>query len=111
MLRTSMLAAGLALVVTRGICNEPAAAVYAGQYFYNFENAYFTLKGGTECWAVKGDLSAAELPGKGGAGPWGTADVVIRGVLSPKGHYGNLGACTHKITLLKVLSISNKVPR
>jgi len=111
MLRTFIRAAMLALIVSRAVGSEAASAVFSGQYFYNFENALFTPKGSKVCWAIKGDLSAAELPGKGGAAPWGTADVVIRGVLSPKGHYGNLGACAHQVTVLKILSISNQVQR
>ena len=111
MLHKVILAACLVFFASSAFASGATVAVYEGQYFYNFENAIITPKGGNECWAIKGDLSAAELPGKNGAPPWGTADVVVRGVLSPKGHYGNLGACTHQIAVLEVLKIANRQQR
>ena len=103
-------AAGL-LFAALAIASEPASSIYEGVYFYNFENAHFTPKGESKCWALKGDMSSAELPGKAGASPWGTADVKIRGVLGPPGHFGNLGACTRLLTVLEVIEVRNKVQR
>jgi hypothetical protein len=88
---------------------DAAPAVYSGQYFYNFENANFTLDGAEECWVVEGDMAKAELPAKTpGYVPWGTAHVVVRAVLGPAGHYGNLGACTHVLKVVEILEITDK---
>jgi hypothetical protein len=87
------------------------ASTYEGVYFYNFENAHFTPKGETKCWALKGDMSSAELPGKNGAAPWGTAIVVVRGVLSEAGRFGNLGACTRLLTVLEVVEVRERTQR
>ncbi len=85
-----------------------APTVYSGQYFYNFENAYFTLDGAKECWAIQGKMTSAELPAKKGSAPWGTSHVVVRGVLGPVGHYGNLGGCTHVLKVLEILEVTDK---
>jgi hypothetical protein len=91
------------------LAEDAVPAVYSGQYFYNFENANFTLDGADECWVVKGDMAKAELPAKTeGSVPWGTAHVVVRGVLGPAGHYGNLGACTHMLKVLELLEVTDK---
>jgi hypothetical protein len=85
--------------------------VYSGRYFYNFENSAFTPKGHKRCWVLKGDMSQAEIPSKDGNPPWGTADVVIRGILGPAGHFGNLGSCNHVLTVLEVVEVRNKIAR
>ena len=53
-------------------------------------------------------MKQAELPAKGASGPWGTAHVVVRGKLSPPGHYCNLGASKYVLTINEVLKISDK---
>jgi hypothetical protein len=111
MLRHRLTPALLTLIAGAATGAEATGEIYSGEYFYNFENAYLTPKGSMECWAIKGDMRAAELPGKNGAQPWGTATVVVRGTLSPKGHYGNLGACKHLITVVEIISIANKASR
>jgi hypothetical protein len=97
-------------MVPLGAVGDETAApvVYSGTYFYNFENANFTPDGAKACWVVKGGLRSAELPSKDGSPPWGTAHVTVRGVLSRSGHYGNLGACTHVLTVVEVLKISDQ---
>jgi hypothetical protein len=99
------------LFATLGVAVESPASTYEGVYFYNFENAHFTPKGETKCWALKGDMSSAELPGKNGSAPWGTATVVLRGVLSQPGRFGNLGACTRLFTVLEVVEVRDRTQR
>lgn len=82
--------------------------VYKGAYFYNFENSVLTPRGTAERWCVDGDMSKAMLPAKSTTGPWGTAEVEIRGDLGPVGRYGGLGACSRVLTVLEVISVKNK---
>ena len=104
--RVWLLTLALAPVVTTA--QDVAPKVYSGQYFYNFENANFTLDGAKECWVISGGLKEAEIPTPKGSASSGTAHVVVRGVLSPVGHYGNLGACTHVLKVVEVVEISDK---
>ena len=106
-MRTTLFASLAILCVTSAVSAPPAARIYRGEYFYNFENAYFTLSGSKECWALKGDMSKAELPSPDKSPPWGTSNVVLKGTLGPAGRFGNLGACTHVFTVLEVMDVSN----
>ena len=102
----------LVLAPLGALAQDPVPAVYSGDYFYNFENANFTLDGAKECWVVEGNMTEAELPAKSqGSAPWGTAHVVVRGVLGPVGHYGNLGACTHVLKVVEILKITDRKSR
>ena len=109
--RKSLTLVATMLFATPSVADESPASTYEGVYFYNFENAHFTAKGETKCWALKGDMSSAELPGKNGAAPWGTAIVVVRGILSQPGRIGNLGACTRLLTVLEVVAVRERVQR
>jgi hypothetical protein len=101
-----------ALAVSPVLVASPAASsVYAGEYFYNFENAYFTAEGYQTCWDLIGDMSKAELKLAQGSQHWGITTVVLRGVLGPAGHFGNMGACDHQLTVLKILKIIEKKGR
>jgi len=111
MSRMSLMLLATLLFAAPGVAGESPVSTYEGVYFYNFENAHFTLKGETKCWALKGDMSSAELPGKNGAAPWGTATVVVRGVLSEPGRFGNLGACVRLLTVLEVLEVRERTQR
>jgi len=84
--------------------------VYRGEYFYNFETAAFTPEGSSERWCVNSaKLKDAEVSANGSpGGPWGTADIVVRGTLSPEGSYCNLGAYKRFLEITEVISISNK---
>ena len=86
---------------------------YSGQYFYNFETASFTLDGASEAWCVAAaKLAAAELPSDGNPnGRWGTAHVVVRGVLSKEGHYCNLGAYRYFLDVKEVVEIRDQKRR
>jgi hypothetical protein len=101
----------LGLIAVSGCATNPVPAdVYRGEYFYNFETAAFTPEGSTERWCVNSaKLKEAELPANGSpGGPWGTADIVVRGTLSPEGNYCNLGAYKRFLEITEVVSISNQ---
>ena len=57
--------------------------VFSGEYFYNFENSYFTPNGKDEAWCINSDMSKAMLPAKSRGEQWGTSYVVVRGKLGP----------------------------
>lgn len=82
--------------------------VYSGSYFYNFESSAFTPDGTHENWCLSGDMSKAELPGKDGGSLSGTAHVVVRGVLSPPGHYCNLSASKYVLKVYEVLDAKDR---
>ena len=82
--------------------------VYSGIYFYNFETSSFTPDGSQERWCLSGEMEQAMLPAESANGPEGTAHVVVRGVLSPPGHYCNLGASKYVLTVDQVLEVSDK---
>jgi hypothetical protein len=102
------------LVVFAG-ADAPSAGPkqYRGEYFYNFETAAFTPEGSSEAWCVNSaKLKDAELPADAsGPGVSGTADVVVLGVLSPQGHYCNLGASKHFLDITEVVEIRNRKRR
>lgn len=77
---------------------------YSGEYFYNFEYAYLTPDGMNEQWCLKGDMSKAELPGKGAQG---TSHVIVQGALGPRGSYGNMGVCKRILTVTKLVTVTN----
>jgi len=91
----------------------PKSSIYRGEYFYNFESASFTPDGSSEPWCVNSaKLKDAELPSDGTPErAWGTAQVVVRGVLSPRGKYCNLGAYKHFLEITDVIDISNRQRR
>jgi hypothetical protein len=102
------------LVVVAG-AEAPSSTpqLYRGAYFYNFETAAFTLEGSEEAWCVNSaKLKDAELPVTADGGRVaGTADVVVLGVLSPEGHYCNLGASKHFLDITQVVEIRNQKMR
>lgn len=111
------LAATIALstlcVVAGADAPSPVPKQYRGEYFYNFETAAFTPEGSSEAWCVNSaKLKDAELPSdSNGGGVSGTADVVVLGVLSPEGHYCNLGASKHFLDITNVIEIRNRKKR
>jgi hypothetical protein len=84
---------------------------YAGVYFYNFENAYFTPDGNKDCWVVGTALRPAEINPRSSPHPSGTARVVVRRVLGPKGHFGNLGICTRVLKIVEIVSVTEQEAR
>ncbi len=110
-MRTNLYLIVLCLAALTGCASTPAPGdVYRGEYFYNFETAAFTPEGSSERWCVNSvKLKDAEVPANGSpGGAWGTADVVLRGTLSPEGNYCNLGAYKRFLEITEVISISNK---
>ena len=87
---------------------DASPQTYAGVYFYNFENAYFTPDGHKDCWVVGAALRSTEINPRNSPHPSGTARVVIRGLLGPKGHFGNLGTCTHVLKNVEILSVTEQ---
>ena len=96
-----------ALLLIGGCSTNNAPTVIRGEYFYNFENAALTPDGKTECWEVRGDMSAAELLGDHPSGPWGRSKVEVVGTLSAPGEFGNMGTCTRLLTVTEVLSVQH----
>ncbi len=73
--------------------------IYRGAYFHNFETSAFTPEGSDETWCVKAsEMTRAQVPGSKS----GRAKVVVRGELSHKGKFCNMGAYAH---ILKVVEI------
>ena len=107
--RLSLLLFGAALISGCATVT-PQVQIYRGKYFYNFESAALTPEGASQPWCVNSaKLKDAELPADGApGGPWGTADIVVRGVLSPEGSYCNLGAYKHFLEITEVIEISNR---
>ena len=78
--------------------------IYKGTYFHNFESSAFTPAGSDEPWCVSSaEMSKAIVPGSHS----GTADVVLRGELSPKGNYCNLGGYKYVLKVHEVMEVSN----
>ena len=98
----------IAIGLCLGGCASAPGRVYSGKYFYNFESSSFTPDGTRENWCLNGDMEQAELPAKGQSGPWGTAHVVVRGQLSPPGHYCNLGASKYMLKVFKIIKVTDK---
>jgi hypothetical protein len=101
------LAIGLLLsanLLLAGCATHSQRQIYKGSYFYNFESSSFTPAGSGEAWCVNSaEMVQAQLP----SAQSGTADVVVQGSLSPKGHYCNLGASKHMLKVYKVVSVAN----
>jgi hypothetical protein len=82
--------------------------VFRGTYFYNFENSFLTPDGKDEAWRIDADMSKAMLPPDRHGAQWGTAYVVLRGKLGPKGHFGGLGRCKRVLEVTEILQVENK---
>jgi hypothetical protein len=88
--------------------SEAVSKTYTGFYFYNFENSSFTPSGSSECWDIRGYLPEAQLVPADGSDPWGSAVIVIRGTLGPRGHFGNQGVCTRQLKAVRVIKVLMK---
>jgi hypothetical protein len=78
--------------------------IYKGRYFQNFETSAFSPSGKSDTWCVNAaEMAKATVSGS----PSSTADVVVRGELSPQGHYCNLGASKHILKVYEVIEVSN----
>lgn len=78
--------------------------VYKGHYFHNFETSSFTPEGSTEAWCVASDQMSKVTDAIGHSG---SADVIVRGKLGPRGKYCNLGAYRYILDVEEVMSVSN----
>jgi hypothetical protein len=101
-------ALALGLVTAPGLAS-PASKdpVYKGRYFYNFENSYLTPEGKDEAWCINSDMSKAMFPADSHGERWGTAYVVVRGKLGPKGSFGGLGRCKRVLEVTEILEVKN----
>ena len=100
----------ITLVAATTAANVVAAEepVYAGEYFYNFENSYLTPDGKHEEWCIDPRLMArAMLPAQDANGRWCTSRVEVRGTLGPEGSYGGLGRCRRVLTVTELVKVSN----
>jgi hypothetical protein len=87
--------------------HQQPGQLYKGKYFYNFEASVFTPTGTSEFWCVAfSDMPKAQLSSSRSA----SADVVLRGELSPEGKYCNLGGYKHILKVYEVLEVSNLRP-
>ena len=93
----------LLLIPGMALAEQPNSVTFSGVYFYNFENAAFTADGSKECWVASGDMSKAEKPAPSHGDASGRTKVILRGVLGPAGHFGNLGSCTHMLRVEEIV--------
>jgi len=98
----------ITMALCLGGCASEPGKVYSGKYFYNFESSSFTSDGTQENWCLNGNMEQAELPAKSQSGPRGTAHVVVRGRLSPSGHYCNLGGSKYILKVYKVIEVTDR---
>ena len=95
----------LVLSIFLASCASPKPGqIYRGSYFQNFESSAFTQEGSSEPWCVNAAEMVKAQPNSRGSS---TADVVVRGELSPEGNYCNLGAYKHMLKVYEVLEVSN----
>jgi len=91
--------------------SHPTTSIYHGRYEYNFEYAIFIPDGTDERWCTVGNMLKAEVPLTYGSAELGRADVVVRGKVSAKGRFGNLGSCIRQIEVDDVLEAHPYSPR
>ena len=74
---------------------------FSGRYISAFEVSWFEPDGSTEKWWASGALPGADHPDQ-----WKERiyQIAVRGVLSPKGHYGHLGMCERELVVEELLS-------
>ena len=98
----------VSILVSSCVTSNVGEKVYSGEYFYNFENSYFTPDGKNERWCIDaGLMERAMLPAKDEGGQWGKSRVVVRGKLGPQGHYGGLSVCNHVLDVTEIKDVSN----
>ena len=72
---------------------------YSGRYTTSFEVSCFEPDGSDETWWASG-----ALPDIANEFERCAFHLVVRGRLSPKGHYGHLGMCERELIVEEVLS-------
>lgn len=87
-----------------------AGKIYSGTFSYNFESSTFKPDGRSDIWCIDGNMREAVLPVVVANYPdaHGTAHVVVRGQLSPPGHYCNMGALTYVLRVTEVINVKGK---
>ena len=104
-----------ALLLLTGCATQLPGKIYRGTYFYHFEASNFTPEGSEETWCVRStQMEKARLPEEKApspfGGPWGSADVVVRGELSPPGAYCSLSAYRYILNVYEILEVRNMKP-
>ena len=107
-----LLTIAIAGLISVGCAASMPGRTYEGKYFYHFEASTFTPKGSEERWCVSStDMERARLPAHEAPSPfggaWGSADVIVRGELSPKGNYCSLGASPYLLKVHEIIKVEN----
>lgn len=109
--RTSVLllaVSAAALVLVVGLMQKEKT--YTGVYTFAEEHAGFRADGNDEEWWVSGkqgdlNMAVARRLADGSTIFEGKARVTLRGLVSPKGHYGHCGLWSRQIVVTKVISV------
>ena len=89
-------------------CANPVSkeSVFRGRY--NFENSHLTPDGKDEAWCINSDMSKTMLPADNNGQQWGSAHIVVRGILGPEGRYGGLESCNRVLEVTEILAVTDK---
>jgi len=83
---------------------------YRGEYHYDTRNAYLVQAGVDARICIQGaDMTPAVQPEFAAAG--GISEIVVRGLLSKPGRYGQLGICTYELTNAELLGVGKRRER
>ena len=99
----SVFTIGCVAAVLAASAASPPGKVYRGTYFHNFETSAFTPEGSSEPWCVSvAEMSRAQVAGSKS----GRAKVIVRGELSARGKYCNLGAYPHMLRVIEIVEVT-----
>ncbi|WP_156458406.1 hypothetical protein [Rhodanobacter sp. Root627] len=94
-----------AILLAAGCVRPPQGQIYSGTYYYMFKFSSFKPDGISENWCLSGNMDKAKASENGKPMPWGLTRVVIRGQLSPPGHYKCVYAFKRVLTVYKVVDV------
>ncbi len=103
----------VALLCGLAACHQdpPARPIaYRGEYHYDPSGAYLVQTGVEARICVQGaDMTPAIQPEFFETG--GRSEVVVRGLLSPRGSYGPQGVCAYELTQSELLGVGDRLQR